>query len=362
QLAARGKARLFRALIAAPREQWGRGALPGRKRLIPVKSAAAAESAGPAGPGVLWRVRGNRPGAAGASGRDGHLQHQELGPAGPEEAPEQNGHQDHRQRLHRRHQQRDPGRAVPGHQGVHAQPQRGAEDHQEPHQDRDEAGGSVPQRAVQPRGAAAHGALPQEGSHAGHDGRELPPDRLHLRPQGHGRRADRVPGPAAPGCQRAPDGQVPLAHQPRLQPLCGLRVPVGAVRPGRALPHPPQEDLRGGQQDAGGGEHLRVARGAVAAGLCLLPGRGCFELRRPLLPLCRAHSCSPRFCKRLLTLSPPARGLQSPPCALQGILGPSVQFDFLCPPSAFSSESKGLDSALNSVVTSGGKLNQRLVV
>ncbi len=63
----------------------------------------------------------------------GLVQHEEPGPAGPEEAHEQDGDQDCGQPLHRRHQQRGTGRAVPGDQRVHAQPQGGPEDHQEPH-------------------------------------------------------------------------------------------------------------------------------------------------------------------------------------------------------------------------------------
>lgn len=89
----------------------------------------------------------------------GLLQHQELSAAGAEKADEQDGHQERGQPLHRRHQQRSAGRAVPGHQGVHPQPQRVPEDHQEPDQDGGEAGSAVQKQSVQQWGADPGGEL-----------------------------------------------------------------------------------------------------------------------------------------------------------------------------------------------------------
>jgi len=98
----------------------------------------------------------------------GLLQHQEFSPAGAEEADEQDGHQEHGQPLHRRHQQRGAGRPVPRHQGVHAQPQRVPEGHQEPDQDGGEAGSALQKQPVQRRGADPGGELQVGGeSHAG---------------------------------------------------------------------------------------------------------------------------------------------------------------------------------------------------
>lgn len=89
----------------------------------------------------------------------GLLQHQEPGPAGAEEADEQDGYQERGQPLHRRHQQRSAGRAVPRHQGVHPQPQRVPEDHQELDQDGGEAGSALQKQPVQQWGADPGGEL-----------------------------------------------------------------------------------------------------------------------------------------------------------------------------------------------------------
>lgn len=89
----------------------------------------------------------------------GLLQHEEFSPAGAEEADEQDGHQERGQPLHRRHQQRSAGWAVPRHQGVHPQPQRVPEDHQELDQDGGEAGSALQKQPVQHRGADPGGEL-----------------------------------------------------------------------------------------------------------------------------------------------------------------------------------------------------------
>ena len=77
---------------------------------------------------------------------------------------------------------------------------------------------------------------------------------FHLRQSGDGRPPDELQGPAAEAGQHTPHPQVPRAHQPRVQPLLRPGAADQTVRPRRALPTEPHQDLQRTRQ-TGGGRH-----------------------------------------------------------------------------------------------------------